>query len=107
MDIKKVKQAWARSVNNKAYRPYKDKIYGNKYHGTLYNVHYYVYNLLRGLNGFYGMENISSEKSREMADRIAFLTRKSMFTKEYDRLDELLLPFEDSITKEEILELLK
>ena len=43
------KVEWAKTVNDKGNKPYKDKTYGNKIRGNIYGVHFVVYNIVRDL----------------------------------------------------------
>jgi hypothetical protein len=98
MDIKEVKKAWARSVNNKDYHPYKDKQYGNKVPGKLKSVHHVVYNILRELPKERGFEPLG-EGYKTAEWWLQYLSR-------YDHYDDLLFPFERTVTAQEFKELL-
>jgi len=89
-----VQKAWARSVNNKEYKPYKDEMYGNKVQGKLQAVHYLAYNIIRKLPKERGFEPVGEGFNIALRD-----------LKKYIKYDpgKLLFPFEDTITIDEIL----
>lgn len=98
-----VQKAWARSVNNKDYKPYKDSEYGNKVQGKLKAVHYLVYNIVRELPKERGFEPIGEgfNNAKQYLDR-------AMNNRLYNTNAEekLLFPFEDTVTIKELRELL-
>ncbi len=93
-----VKRAWARSVNNKEFKPYKDE-YGTKYDGKLNALHFMVYNIIRGFPANRGFE--PEGRGYEEA------SKKLDFYLKFDREEQLLFPFEDLVTLETFKELLK
>ena len=93
---KEIRQAWSRSVNNKEYKPYKDKKYGNKIPGKIAGYHYIAYNIIRGLPAERGFEPLGT----------GFKNAKywyNWFSK--NKLEKLSFAFE--ITPEEMQELLQ
>ena len=95
---KEIKRAWARSVNNKEYKPYKNK-YGTKFEGRLYATHFMVYNIIRGLPHSRGFEPLGQGYENAVADLNMFL--------KFENEAKLLYPFENLITLETFKELLK
>ena len=97
-EYKAVKRAWARAVNNKDNKPYKDEMYGTKHDGRLNALHFLVYNIIRGMPATRGFEPegrgyIDSQK------RLNFLLK-------FDKTEELLFPFENLVTLDALKELL-
>jgi hypothetical protein len=88
-EYKAMKNAWAKAVNNKENRPYKDEMYGNKIRGKIYSVHYLVYNILRGMPEERGFEPVG-QGFKEAQSRLTFLMK-------YDQ-DQLLYPFDKTVT---------
>jgi len=99
MEIKEVKKAWSRSVNNKDYKPYKDKKYGNKVPGEVQAHHYLLYNILRGLPRERGFEPLGE----------GFISANAWldFCIKYNKFKELIKPFEQTVTADELRELIK
>jgi len=98
MDKETMKKEWARSVNDKANKPYKDKKYGNKVPGKISAVHYMVYNILRGLPKERGFEPLG-EGYKEPSQRLESSIR-------FGRLESLLEPFNKAVTADELRALL-
>ena len=113
-EYKAMKEAWAKAVNDKNNKPYKHKEYGNKVRGKIYSVHYLVYNILRGMPEERGFEPVGegfkeAKKEFEMAFRnpayhIEYLGNS--IWKDGNRLDDLLYPFDGTVTIEHLKELL-
>jgi len=96
---KAMKDAWARSVNDKDNKPYKDKTYGNKVNGKIRAEHYMLYNILRNLPKERGFEPCGEGFDRSI--RILKLGRNSKYW-----IEDLLHPFGQTITADELKELL-
>lgn len=98
MDKKELKAAWSRAVNNKDYKPYKDNKYGNKIQGRINAIHYIVYNIIRQLPRDRGFDPITDgyKTPHYYLNMLAHL----------GKFEELLFPFEGTITPEEFKELL-
>jgi hypothetical protein len=98
-EYKAVKCAWARAVNNKENKPYKDAMYGTKYDGKLNALHFMVYNIIRGFPSHRGFEQ----------EKRGFIEagRKLDFYLKFDREEQLLFPFENLVTLETFKELVK
>ena len=97
-EYKAMKDAWAKAVNDKKNKPYKSKEYGNKIKGKIYSVHYLVYNILRMMPEERGFEPVG-EGFEEAKSRRLFLAKY--------RPDELLYPFNGTVTIEHLQDLLK
>ena len=97
-EYKAVKCAWARAVNNKDYKPYKDK-YGTKHEGKLNAIHFMVYNIIRGFPQSRGFEPLGQGYEETVAN-LQFFLRVGGEAK-------LLFPFEKLVTLETFKELLK
>jgi hypothetical protein len=95
---KAMKAAWATSVNKKENKSYKDKTYGNKVKGKIWAVHYLVYNILRRMPRERGFEPLG-----EGYKRAEWWLE---YSKRYNHLDDLLFPFEQTVTADELRELL-
>lgn len=87
---------WALAVNDKDNKPYKDKMYGTKYHGKLYGVHYVVYNIVRGLP----IERGFIKGSDKLEAHLRYIAMKV----QWDKLADLLFPFNDTISTDEFKE---
>lgn len=113
-EYKAMKTAWATSINNKENHPYKDEKYGNKIRGKIYSVHYLVYNILREMPAERGFEPVGqgfeeAKKSLERAIKspvyhIEYLGDSKW--KDGNRLNDLLYPFNGTVTIEQLEELL-
>jgi len=97
-EYKEIKRAWARSVNNEEYKPYKDE-YGTKYEGKLNALHFLVYNIVRGFPQSRGFEPLGQGYEKAVADL-------NMLIK-FEREAKLLFPFDNLITLETFKELVK
>ena len=115
LDLEKVKYEWSIAVNDKNNKPYKDEKYGNKIRGKIYSVHYLVYNILRKMPEERGFEPVGEgfEEAKKELER-AF--RNPVYHIEYlgnsiwkdgNRLDDLLYPFNGTVTNEHLQDLLK
>jgi len=89
-EFKDLKAAWALAVNDKDNYPTKDGIYGNKVEGELKNVHYMLYNLIRGKHIAYGFGELTEGME----------TAKRRLT--YWNFQRLLWPFGGFVTAEEV-----
>ena len=96
-DLREVKSAWAKAVNNKDNHPYKDEKYGNKIRGKIYSVHYLVYNLLRQMPAERGFEPVG-QGYEEAKCWLTFLLKY--------KPEQLLYPFDGTVTIEQLKELL-
>ena len=101
-----IKEAWARSVNNEEYKPYKHPIYGNKIRGKVRGVHYLIYNILRDLPRERGFEPLG-EGYKEAVHELEGCIRSYDFNHTSARFEALLLPFEKEVTATELREKLK
>ena len=102
-EYKAIKCAWARAVNNKDYRPYKDDKYGTKYDGELNALHYLVYNIIRGFPTTRGFEPLG----RGYKDALYRLEYFLKYIDNMDNANKLLFPFENLVTVETFKELVK
>lgn len=96
-----MKDAWARSVNNKDNKPYKDKKYGNKVKGRINAVHYIVYNILRNLPKERGFEPLGEGYETALKQLEFGFKYNSKYW-----IDNFLYPFEQTVTSDELRELL-
>jgi len=93
-----IKGAWARSVNNKDYKPYKDE-YGTKYEGKLNALHFLAYNIVRGFPQTRGFEPLGQGYDEALAQLKFYL--------KFEKAEKILFPFEKLVTLETFKELLK
>ena len=113
-----MKNSWAKAVNNKDNHPYKDEKYGNKIRGKIYSVHYLVYNILRMMPEERGFEPVG-EGFKEAKCLLDLAIRNPEYPKKYlgyingsntwemgNRMDDLLFPFNESVTIEHLQEAL-
>jgi len=98
-EYKEVKCAWARAVNNKENKPYKDKEYGTKIDGTLNAMHFIVYNIIRGFPTTRGFEPLGRGYTNALA--------KLEFYLKFENAEKLLFPFETLVSLETFKELVK
>ena len=110
-EYKAMKNAWANAVNNKNNHPYKDADYGNKVRGKIYSVHYLVYNILRKMPEERGFEPVGegfkiAKKELERAFKYPTYRKEYLGNskwKEGNRLDDLLYPFNGTVTIEHLV----
>ena len=111
---KAMKTAWAKAVNNKDNHPYKDEKYGNKVRGKIYSVHYLVYNILRQMPAERGFEPVG-QGFKDAKQELERAFKNPNYYIEYlgnskwkmgNRLDDLLYPFDGTVTIDELRELL-
>ena len=100
---KAVKCAWARSVNNNEYKPYKDDMYGTKYDGKLNAMHFLIYNIIRGMPTTRGFEPLG-EGFDWALQRLEYYLR---YSNNVDNANNLLFPFEGLITLTMLEDLVK
>jgi uncharacterized protein YabN with tetrapyrrole methylase and pyrophosphatase domain len=113
-DLREIKSAWAKAVNNKNNHPYKDAVYGNKIRGKIYSVHYLVYNLLRKMPAERGFEPVG-QGFKEAQESLERAIKSPVYHIDYlgnskwrdgNRLEDLLYPFDGTVTIEQLKELL-
>jgi len=102
----KIQQEWARKVNMKENKPYKDPKYGNKVKGKIRGVHYLIYNILRGLPKERGFEPLG-EGYKDAMWELDRGIRSYDFNHTSPMFQQLLYPFNETVTATSLRETLR